>query len=76
MDDICSWFEVIRSLLPQRYEMRIVWERDAILVADPNRESVLWLSAETLSHRTPTEVVDTIRETLRASRAPRHARVA
>ena len=76
MDDICSWFEVIRSLLPQRYEMRIVWERGVILVADPNRDAVLWLSAEALCNRTPTEVVDTIRETLRANHAPRHARVA
>ena len=76
MDDICSWFEVIRSLLPQRYEMRIVWERGAIVVADPNRDSMLWLSAEALRGRTPTEVVDSIRTTLRASHAPRHARVA
>jgi hypothetical protein len=76
MDDICSWFEVIRSLLPQRYEMRIVWERGVILVADPNRDAVLWLSAETLRGRTPTEVVDSIRGTLRTSHAPRHARVA
>jgi hypothetical protein len=76
MDDICSWFEVIRSLLPQRYEMRIVWERGAILIADPNRESALWLSAEALANRAPTEVVDSIRETLRVSHRPRHARVA
>jgi len=76
MDDICSWFEVIRSLLPQRYEMRIVWERGVIVVADPNRDSMLWLSAEVLRGRTPTEVVDSIRATLRASHAPRRARVA
>ena len=76
MDDICSWFEVIRSLLPQRYEMRILWERDAILIADPNRESALWLSSESLANRTPTEVVESIRETLRLSGPPRRARVA
>ena len=75
MDDICSWFEVIRSLLPQRYEMRIVWERDAILVADPDRGSMLWLSATTLAQRTPTQVVDSIREALRVY-PPQRARVA
>ncbi|MDR3685597.1 MAG: hypothetical protein P4L93_01380 [Coriobacteriia bacterium] len=75
MDDICSWFEVIRSLLPQRYEMRIVWERDAILVADPDRDSMIWLSTAALANRTPTQVVESIRETLRVY--PRHgARVA
>ena len=35
MDELCTWYEVIRSLLPQRYPMRMAWERNAIVVVSP-----------------------------------------
>jgi hypothetical protein len=76
MEDICMWFEVLRSLLPQRYEMRMVWEREAIFVADPNRGSAVWLSAGTLANRTPSEVVESTAAALRVSPVLHYARVA
>ena len=76
MDELCSWFEVIRSLLPQRYEMRIIWEREAIVISSAPDERALWLSAASLSGRTPSEVVDSVRATLRARRATPYVRVA
>lgn len=76
MDEICSWFEVIRSLLPQRYEMRIISEREAIVVSSPQDDRALWLSAASLRGRTPTQVVDRIREALRPRRERPYVRVA
>lgn len=76
MDELCSWFEVIRSLLPQRYEMRIIWEREAIVISSAQDDRALWLSATSLAGRAPSEVVDSIRETLRARRDTPYVRVA
>ena len=76
MDELCSWFEVIRSLLPQRYETRIIWEREAIVISNADNDHAIWLSAASLRGRTPTAVVDSIRESLRARRELPYIRVA
>jgi len=76
MDELCSWFEVIRSLLPQRYEMRIIWEREAIVISSEPDDRALWLSPSSLAGRTPSEVVDSIRAALRARCETPYVRVA
>lgn len=76
MNELCSWFEVIRSLLPQRYEMRILWEREVIVVSTAHDERVVWLSADALAGRSPSEVVDSVRSALRVRRAMPYVRVA
>jgi hypothetical protein len=76
MNELSGWFEVIRSLLPQRYEMRIMWELGVIVISTEQDERVLWLSVASLEGRTPSEVVDTVRATLRAKRGTPYMRVA
>ena len=70
MDELCSWCEVIRSLLPQRYEVRMMWENGTIAVSEPRATRGVVLSAASLAGRSPSEVVDSIRCELRTARAP------
>lgn len=76
MDELCSWFEVIRSLLPQRFAMRIIWEREAIVISTAEDDGALWLSLDSLAGRTPSEVVDSIRAAIRLGRRISYVRVA
>jgi hypothetical protein len=64
MDEIGSWCEVIRSLLPQRFDVHLLWEREAILVALPSTSRVVFLTAADLRGRTATEVVRSVRDQL------------
>ncbi len=64
MDELCTWYEVIRSLLPQRYAMRLVWERGAITVTSPRTHRTVWLTERELEGRTPTAVVRAVVERL------------
>jgi hypothetical protein len=76
MDELCSWFEVIRSLLPQHYEMRIIWELEVIMISTAQDERLLWLSTTSLAGRTPSEVVETVRSALRVGRTTPYVLVA
>jgi hypothetical protein len=75
MDELSNWCEVIRSLLPQRYEVRMMWDSGAIAVGEPAAGKVVVLSAGSLAGRGPSEVVDSLRSQLRAAHAP-YVRVA
>jgi hypothetical protein len=76
MNELSSWFEVLRSLLPQRYEMRILWERQAIVISCPQTERSLWLTTASLARRGPSEVVDSVRSALRGRPSMPYVRVA
>lgn len=76
MDELGSWFEVIRSLMPQSFEMRLVWECGAIVVSSPRSENMVWLFADELRGRAPGEVVGELRTRLQYANIVGHARVA
>ena len=57
MDELCTWYEVIRSLLPQRYPMYLIWERRTIVVISSFDSRVVRLTESDLRGRTPTMVV-------------------
>ena len=57
MDEMGTWYEVIRALQPERYPMSILWERDVIVVSSPRSGRSVWLNRQTLRGRTPTSVV-------------------
>jgi hypothetical protein len=69
MDEMGTWYEVIRALLPGRYSMRILWERDVIVVSSPGSGRSVWLNQQTLRGRTPTSVVRALTLQLAPSRA-------
>jgi hypothetical protein len=58
MDELSDWFEVIRSLLPTSYEMRVVWEKQAIVVACPATDRAIALTRASLRGKQPTRVVE------------------
>ena len=76
MDELGSWFEVIRSLMPPSFDVCIVWEDRAIVVAAPLSEHMVWLCADDLRGRTPGEVVEQVRTQLQYANLPGHALVA
>jgi len=65
MDELSNWYEVLRSLLPQRYPMRLSWERRAILVRSPWSEEIVWITEDELGAATPQTLVLAIRRHLR-----------
>ena len=65
MDELSTWYEVLRSLLPQRYDMRLLWGRRAIVVTSPVTDQVVWIDERELPGHTPTAVVTHIRRRLR-----------
>lgn len=76
MDELGSWYEVIRSLIPQSFDVRIVWESHAIVVAAPQSDHVVWLFASDLRGRTPGDIVANVRAQLQYANLPGRARVA
>jgi hypothetical protein len=68
MEELSDWFEVIRSLLPTSFEMRIVWEKQAIVVAYPMTERAMVLTRTSLRGKQPTRVVDFLRAELDSPR--------
>jgi hypothetical protein len=69
MDDLRTWYEVIRSLLPQRYPMRMAWERRAIVIVSPSGGRVIRITETDLAGRTPTAVVRGVVRQLTAQHA-------
>jgi hypothetical protein len=65
MDELSTWYEVLRSLLPQRYDMRLLWGRRAIVVTSPVTGEVVWLDEQELPGRSPSAVVALVRRRLR-----------
>jgi hypothetical protein len=66
MDELSTWYEVLRSLLPQRYDMQLLWHRRAITVTSPVSGEVVWLDEFELPGHTPTAIVSRVRNRLRA----------
>ena len=71
MDELSTWYEVLRSLLPQRYEMQLLWHRRAITVTSPVSGEVVWLDESELPGRTPGAVVARVRSRLRSGEIAR-----
>jgi hypothetical protein len=67
MDELCSWFEVIRSLLPQSYEMRLETSCDAIVVESSSGRSVRIFERDLVGRR-PLQVMQALRTALDARR--------
>jgi len=61
MDDLSTWYEVLRSLLPQRYAMSLLWDRQVIVVVSPWTDEVVWIHEEELRGLTPETAVCRIR---------------
>jgi hypothetical protein len=57
MDEMTVWFEVVRAILPQRYSVRLSWERRALVVTSPNGERVAWVAERELATLSPTRVI-------------------
>jgi hypothetical protein len=62
MDELCSWFEVIRSILPPSYEMHLAG-REAIVVESATARPV-FLTEDDLAGRRPIEVIAALRARL------------
>ena len=66
MDELSTWYEVLRSLLPQRYGMRLLWERRAIIVTSEVSDTIVWIHQDELPGCTPDAVVAAVRRRLRS----------
>ncbi len=67
MDELSTWYEVLRSLLPEHYRMRVLWERRAIIVTSLLTDRVVWIYQDDLKGCTPSRVVAAVRRSLRVS---------
>ena len=76
MDELGSWYEVLRSLIPQSFDVRVVWEKHAIVVAAPSGDNVVWLFLSDLRGHTPGYVVARVRMQLQYASIPRRVHVA
>jgi hypothetical protein len=65
MDEMSTWFEVVRAILPQRYAVHLVWEGHALIVTSPRDERVAWIDESELAALTPTHAIDLIEAKLR-----------
>lgn len=66
MDELCGWFEVIRSILPPSYDMRLSRPDRAILIE--SRTSRVRLTEEELAGRRPDEVLTSLHARLDSRR--------
>ena len=66
MDELCGWFEVIRSILPPSYEMRLARSGRAIVVE--SRTAPVRLTEDDLAGRRPDEVIASLHARLDARR--------
>ena len=69
MDELSTWYEVLRSLLPQHYGMRLLWERRAIIVTAATTDHIVWIYEDELPGCTPGAVVSAVRRRLRSGDA-------
>jgi hypothetical protein len=74
MDELCTWFEVIRSLLPQTYQMRLIGDSDAIIIGSLYGEQLVVLTRTELAGQRPIDVMRALRQRLAASVRPRRPR--
>lgn len=65
MDEMSVWFEVVRAILPQRYAVRLAWERRALIVTSPSEDRVAWIGEHELATLSPTRAVRLIEAKLR-----------
>lgn len=66
MDELYGWFEVIRSILPPSYEMRLSFAERAIIVE--SRTAPVRLTEEDLVGRHPQAVIALLRRRLDSRR--------
>lgn len=64
MDELSNWFEVIRSLLPQSYEMVLSPESHSILVGAPRNGTFVRLAEGELAEAHPGELITRVRQQL------------
>jgi hypothetical protein len=65
MDEMSTWFEVVRAMLPQRYAVRLAWEGRALIVTSPSDERVAWIDESELATLSPSCAIDLIQAKLR-----------
>jgi len=65
MDEISTWFEVVRAILPQRYSVRLSWEARALIVTSPREERVAWIDECELASMSTTHAISLIEARLR-----------
>ena len=66
MDELYGWFEVIRSILPPSYEMRLSLSERAIIIE--SRTAPVRLTEEDLRGRRPAEVIASLHRRLDSRR--------
>lgn len=74
MDELCTWFEVIRSLLPQTYQMRLIADSEAIVVGSLYGEQLVVLTWAELEGQRPIDVMRELKHSLATSTRPRRPR--
>lgn len=74
MDELCTWFEVIRSLLPQTYQMRLIADSDTIIVGSLYGEQLVMLTRRELAGQRPIDVMRSLRRRLAESVRPKRPR--
>ncbi len=65
MEELPVWYEVIRSLLPEVYTVRMIRECGVIIVGSPYTEEIAYVTEEALIGRTPSEVMRWLERQLR-----------
>jgi hypothetical protein len=65
MDEMSTWFEVVRAILPPRYGVHLAWEGRALIVTSPREERVAWIDEAELAPLSPTRAISLIEARLR-----------
>jgi hypothetical protein len=76
MDEMSTWFEVVRAILPQRYAVHLVWEGRVLIVTSPRDERVAWVEESELAALSPSCAIDLIQAKLRRPESSVAARFA
>lgn len=65
MDELAVWYEVLRSLLPQVYNMRMIGECGTIVIGSPYTDEIAFVTEESLAGIATSEAVRMIQRELR-----------
>lgn len=65
MDEMNTWFEVVRAIMPQRYGVHLAWEGRALIVTSPLEERVAWIDECELATLSTTHAISLIEARLR-----------
>lgn len=75
MEELATWYEVIRSLLPQVYNVRMIRECGVIIVGSPYTDEIAYVTEELLAGRTPSEVLRWLERQMRPRASVPRARL-